>query len=259
MNITLLGENNDADRDLAEYINTEQLTSSPSIEPSLLSPRIFECFSPHEYDMDHTFSAATSPIKHAEKSPFLWHSPERLVGDSSESAYSSRESSQTLDTDETLYVRRSMIETRKKRKIRPTRCSLSMRAAGSSVRQIYEVEEVPIICQRIVIRHCTAGFEKTLEIPEIMTTARRKRLLSVDMKKDELEDCGIKMESIDPMLRPVETDVKAIKPVKRRRGRPRKSEVSDPYDTSRRLVPAIERLSLTSLMDAGSTYSFTLL
>lgn len=206
---------------LLDFVDADQILDEPS-QTSSPEQQIYDFFRPTEYDMDAD-PYDLEPLDHANterKNPFVAHSQEawsfgekNAIDFAALSFISPKMSGSTTEgTSTTRYVQRSMLEKPKKRRRRPLACSLSVRVPGSVERQIIQIEEVPVLCKRLKIRHSSVQFEVTLQLPQIMLTARKKRchVPSIDTHKGS-QTCTIASELETPA------------PLKRKRGRPRKS------------------------------------
>lgn len=172
------------------------LTSNHHSDSDSIRSEDSEAFSPRDFVVEDALSPATD-YETFEKSPFVPHSPE-AIQQIDQNAISDRSRSNSSDPNEsTFFVRRSMLENRRKRK-RPSCCSLSILEPGTSTRKVIHIEEVPITCKRLIIRHQIAGYEKVIELPEILATAP-KRIATCQTRqvKEEAVETTMTAEIID--------------------------------------------------------------
>ena len=162
-----------------------------------------EAFSPSDLMVEDALSPATD-YEYFEKSPFVPHSPE-AIHQADQMIVPDRSRSNSSDPNETtFFVRRSMLENRKKRK-RPSCCSLSILEPGTTTRKVIHIEEVPITCKRLIIRHQIAGYEKVIELPEILATApKRTSMCQTNIVKEETIESTIEITENSPKKRPPE-------------------------------------------------------
>lgn len=165
--------------ELAEYLDTDQLVTKliPPDEQNTV-PISHQSYREHDMDVPVYIGQATE-FRISVNSPFIAHSPEAV--DFSDEEKQTNSWTFAANREESMssiqYVHRRMLERPKKRRTKSCVCTVSIRPPGSMQRHIVQVEEVPINCKQLRIRHSSVHYERVLALPQIMLTVQKKHYL----------------------------------------------------------------------------------